>query len=115
MLAAAEIRGHPARSLSALARRLNVDRHTLAAALKNTSAQNFSTLRRDAKIETFWRLVEERPHASLKELAELLGFSSRRSMTRFIVQYLGDAPSRLRAVRDQPGIAQGRKDGRGLE
>lgn len=80
----------PRLRLAEAARRLGMDRHTIARALA-ASGRQYRTMQRDAILAAVRRWAEQNPPRSAKLLAHEIGFSSRVALSHYLRRH---APKR---------------------
>lgn len=88
----------PSLSLTSMAARISVDRHTLTRALRTTWGTSFRDLRCDVLVKEAIELLRDRPALCLKEIAFMTGFSSSKSFSHFIKRMTGLPPKQYRCT-----------------
>lgn len=86
----------PRTSLSAIAQRLGVERHSLERAVRRVTGKNFRQLQAEAVLRKAVDLLALEPSRSVKEISFLLGYKSSRAFSRFVRRASGNAPRELR-------------------
>ena len=86
----------PTRTLSEVAYRLHVHRHTAATAVRVSTGDGFRAWRDHGLFERAAGLLRTHHDLSIKEISARLGFSSTRSFDRFIKRYSGLSPTQIR-------------------
>lgn len=94
----AELLARPRATLAEVSRGLAVDRRTLEKAVKHVSGKIFRELRQEVLLACFRDALLRSPSAPLKQVAFALGFSSLRSLDRFVKTATGMSPTALREL-----------------
>jgi AraC-like DNA-binding protein len=81
-------------TLSEVARKVGVERHTLEKVVRSTTGQSFRQLQRTLLLERAKVLLAQ--EKSIKEVAFELGFGHPQSFHRFVRKSSGGTPSSLR-------------------
>jgi AraC-like DNA-binding protein len=90
------IRMSPTISLEQLQDILHIDRHTLLKSVKLCTGKTFRELRSSRLLEHISEHFTNDPSSSLKEISFDAGYSSQRSLSRFIKAQVGKSPKVLR-------------------
>ncbi|HEY6349124.1 MAG TPA: helix-turn-helix domain-containing protein [Candidatus Angelobacter sp.] len=96
-----QVRSAPHLSLNDIAIRVNVGRHTIEKAIKQTTGKTFRDLRSQVLLEEAINLLDSDPTQSVKEVAFKLGYGWQRSLSRFIKARVGCCPKELRGKNSQ--------------
>lgn len=86
----------PTLTLASLSLRLSVDRHTITRAVKTVTGQSFRALRQERLVAKVEQLMTDRPGASLKEVAVLIGYQHAGSLCRMVRSRTGQTTTLLR-------------------
>lgn len=92
------IEARPQVSLSELCKSLRVDRHTIERCLLRYRGRCFREMKRAALLKAAAALLAESPALSVKQIATILGFSSGRSLSRFLKHNVGLCSTHLQAA-----------------
>lgn len=89
------ISANPQAGLAELAFALQVDRHTVSAALKHVRRATFSRYRRDQLLRKALSLLTEDSAATVKEISFALLFRSPQAFARFVKVNTGLTPTQI--------------------
>lgn len=86
----------PRITLAALAQQLRVERHTVEWAVREATGNSFRRLQAKTISRRAVELMHLVPSLSIKEIAFLLGYKSRRAFSRFFKKAYGSTPTAVR-------------------
>lgn len=96
LLVDAKLRANPSVRLAELESALSIGRHTLSRAIKIHTGLNFRQLRSSLLLTHIGRCLAENPAGTLKQVSYEAGYSSQRSLSRFVKAQVGIPPKRYR-------------------
>lgn len=96
LLVDANLRAKPSLHLSDLEGALSIGRHTLSRAIKMHTGLSFRQLRSSLMLTHIGRCLAANPACTLKQVSYDAGYSSQRSLSRFVKAQVGISPKRYR-------------------
>ncbi len=86
----------PRIALATLAKQVGVERHTVEWAVREATGNSFRQVQAEIISKRAVELLRLEPSRSIKEIAFLLGYKSRRAFSRFFKQAYGSPPTEVR-------------------
>jgi AraC-like DNA-binding protein len=92
----AELRKDPSLTLEVFCQRINVERHSIERALRQTTGYSFREIRRGVLLDLARELLAHHPNLSVKEIALRLGYQSAQAFARAFKKSTGHPPHDFR-------------------
>lgn len=86
----------PSMSLTQIADKLGIERHTIAKAIKDASGLAFREFRASVLLKRTYDLLKDESNRTIKEVAFALGYQSQGSLSRFVRTATGQSAKDLK-------------------